>query len=435
MLMIKQDPSLLQSEISIPMTLNNQPHEPVRRVVFHFGQWQRDFLVRYRDDSEQQIGLPENLDLPFQIPLNLKYQVKLDGHHLILGPVVGFITNQKKENLAPKGLNISYRYMRLLDDNGLTFICAVDGINVKEQTIEGYYYSHNDEEPWKKGVFPFPAALYRRATVPNSLYSELVNIMGDEIFNSYPFNKWETWDWLSSNPELRRHLPYTERFSSVQVLDSMLSRFGTVYAKQENGKASENLFKISKEMQAYHVFDSEGKEQILPEEKAEEFFSSFIKKKYILQQEIEVSRYEGRHIDFRMIMQKDGNQQWGCTAIITKFGERNGITTIVSDSGFALSGENALRKVFKLNRKQTFRKLEEMTSICIEMCKALERTGGHYADLGVDLMIDKNLKVWILEINNKLPDHSMPFDFLKDANLLQKVLSTPLEYARARAGF
>jgi hypothetical protein len=58
---------------------------------------------------------------------------------------------------------------------------------------------------------------------------------------------------------------------------------------------------------------------------------------------------------------------------------------------------------------------------------------GLYGDVAIDLTVDRNRKVWILEINKKYSRKSLRR--LGATHLLREILTGPLEYAKALAGF
>ena len=60
--------------------------------------------------------------------------------------------------------------------------------------------------------------------------------------------------------------------------------------------------------------------------------------------------------DLRVILQKDKSMEWSCTGIIARFGKGGSIATKISSGGFAVTGYEALKKVFRMSEKEAFLK-------------------------------------------------------------------------------
>lgn len=87
-----------------------------------------------------------------------------------------------------------------------------------------------------------------------------------------------------------------------------------------------------------------------------------------------------------------------------------------------------------MNEREVFLKEQEMMDLCISACKTLDKCGGNYADLAIDMIIDESLKVWLMDIH-QLYDHKLPLYSIQDRQMYLKVVTTPFEYAKSLAGF
>ncbi|QIQ33364.1 hypothetical protein DER53_11780 [Parageobacillus toebii NBRC 107807] len=134
------------------------------------------------------------------------------------------------------------------------------------------------------------------------------------------------------------------------------------------------------------------------------------------------------------LCKKNSSKHWNCSGIIARLGNRTEITANFDRSGIFLTGKEALRKVFQMNEREVFLKEQEMIDLCVSACKTFDQCGGNYADLGIDLIIDENLKVWLIEIH-PLYDHQLPLYSIKDRQMYLKVVTAPFEYAKSLAGF
>jgi hypothetical protein len=413
-------------------------HAP-KKILLNIGLWRKEVNIEVSEDlSADIIGVSPQLFSNFTIPENLTFEVRIKDRNLIIGPLIAFMPVSRTESLTPERLHKYKDYLIHYEDiKGLVFICGTDGMDLNTKTIKGFYYDPNEEDGlWKEGVFPYPGAFYRKTGYSKRIHEELVSVLGDSVFNTYFFNKWELWEWLSPYPQARQYLPHTTKLVSIDSLDNMLERYKEVYLKKIDSHKAKGILKVSRSEKGYHfIYRLKGEEVISDRKQAAVFLKEINSEHdYLIQQALPIKKHENRPFDFRVILQKNGQKKWGCSGIIARFGKKESIATNFLLDGYALSGYEALQKVFKLNKRDAFLIEQEIIKACRDCSELLNRVGGHYGDLGIDVIVDENLKIWILEIN-KLHDHKFPLYALEDKQMYYKVVSTPLFYAKALTGF
>jgi hypothetical protein len=438
---MKWMPEKKDNMIFLPESIIEEREVIPRRMILQVGIWKQEVEVEIHSGiPENTIGLSSTIKLPFQLPEHLPYEIEMKGRKLHLGPVIAFMTFKEERDITPESLNAYKDYLSSYSDiRGLIYICAANKTYSSAQTIEGYYYdpaAKEDETPWKYGFFPYPDVIYRKIDVKKPVYDRIISKIGENMFNSYLFNKWELWQWLSPYPYLREHLPYTQQLKNVQSLDHMLSLYGAVYLKPIETRNEKRLFKVDQTCGGYCFVDESAGERCFPsQEEAAEFLNGLITHEdYLIQQAVSAKRYGDHRLDFRVILQKNSSKHWNCSGIIARLGDITGITANFDRSGIFLTGKEALRKVFQMNEREVFLKEQEMMDLCISACKTLDKCGGNYADLAIDMIIDESLKVWLMDIH-QLHDHKLPLYSIQDRQMYLKVVTTPFEYAKSLAGF
>ncbi len=413
-----------------------------QRVVFHYGYWKKEVTVSLKDElAENEIGFSNKMFGELTVPDICSYELKWDGRNLTLGPVIAFMTVAKTERLIENLDRFESYFVNYDQFQGLIYICAIDGVDKKEKTIDGLFYDYTEEkreDRWKEGTFPYPGAMYRKTGFSSELYDEFISTIGDKMFNTYFFDKWQLWRWLSSSHRCRSYLPETKKLEQLSDIDELLEKYGEVYLKKINSHKAKGIIKVEKSKDEYHfIYRLRGTKVFKESEidKINEFLKEINKKKdYLVQQAIPIKTYENRNFDFRVIMQKDRSGKWICNANIARFGKKESIATNFLLDGFATTGNDALKIVFNYSERDAFNKEQEMLHACEDICEKLDRCAGHYGDLGVDVIVDENEKVWILEVN-KLHDHKYPQYALEDEQMYFNVVTTPFEYAARLAGF
>ncbi|MCA0755426.1 YheC/YheD family protein [Paenibacillus sp. N4] len=429
---IKWIPGLKSNQILLPRQVDSPSS-----TVLHFGAWKKKMQVGFSENQPQDsIGLSVALKNEVTMPDTLPYEMYTAEKGLHLGPVIALLVSVK--GLTPELLN-EYRcyFTNYQSIKGLIYLCSVNGINPRNKTVEGYYYNpkaEGDNAPWTKGTFPYPGVVYRRIRInKSSLYDDLNVHTNRKIFNPYYLNKWELWETTRSSPLIRGHMPLTKLLDNMQTLNKMLALYGSVYLKPVNGSMGQGIMKLEKTLGGY-LFMSRDTGMSFADNavKAWAALRRMQKgKNYLIQQSVAL-KYQNKNVDFRVIMQKDGSQQWTCSGVIARFGEDGKFYT--NDVSSISLGREALRTVLQLNDEETARKEEEIIKICTSACQLIDHKYGTFGDVGIDVTVDSDLKVWILEINSR-HHHTMPSYLKEDPQMYNRVLARPFEFAKAWAGF
>ncbi|ALC92530.1 hypothetical protein AM500_24280 [Bacillus sp. FJAT-18017] len=399
----------------------------------HIGKWSKKVKIKEVEGLEDQsIGVSRQIDFPFELP-DLSYEISVDDNGIHIGPVIAMILTNKK--LTPKRLESLKPYFKQYESvNGLAYLARWSDFNWKTQTVKGYCYSPDSQgEPnWVSGTFPLPDVIYKRKNPPNEFEEQLSEKYKGKVFNSYMFNKWEFHDALMESDETRPYILPTCQYTDPHHLLEMLNTHDEIYLKPVKGSLGNGIFQVVNLRSHYEVIFGNGQKQIAKKEGIEHFCEQMLtRKKYLIQKAV-TSKNQSKKVDFRVIMQKDETKEWKCTTIIARYGKPKHIITNDADS--LIIGIEALEKVFQLKHNVAIEKQKEVISICKKVCLQLEAVFGVYGDLGFDVIIDEELKPWVLEAN-KFHAHTMILDVDEgNMEMYETIVSTPLLYAKSLAG-
>jgi hypothetical protein len=401
-----------------------------KKVTLYFGALRKEMRIQWdRKLPANTIGLSPGLFSTFQIPTGLPYEVVIKGTEINIGPVIAIMLPKM---ISPKWLSYHLRYYSRI--KGLIYVFTVKDIDTKTHTIRGYYYDpgpRNRHARWTIKRLPYPSAIYRRVFC-RDIPQDLLKRVSGKVFNSRTFNKWELWEWLSQDPSLREHLPYTAKLTKIKDLDIILDTFGSVYLKRIESQQATGMFMVWKSEQGYHFVDRDRNETFISTPEAFEFIENLRCQDYIIQQAVPM-RSEGRLVDFRVIMQKDRSQQWTCSGILARFGAKDSISTNFREAGQLKLGKAALEQVFQLTEQEAVDIEQKMKEICLQACSKIDQFG-LFGDVGFDVVVDPNRKIWILEIN-KCHDLQMPIYVPGNYPMFRQVMTKPIEFAKSLAGF
>lgn len=396
-------------------------------ILISFGNRKQSVTVKI-DSYVQKDALliSEQIIESLLIDPKSRYEINYKNNELIIGPVIGLLLGRTDKRLI--GNLDRYLIYTLLFEriNGVLFIFSEEHIDFINEQITGYVYDPNDPNCWRKTVLPFPGAIFRRVELSQKTIKGLKEKMGKGFFNSVYFDKWDFWKWLSPYKDLREHLPETSNKINIQQLDTFIEIYKSAYLKPINGSRGNGIHLVEKHEDQYIVSKNYQSDiTVMTKDEMTIFLSKH--SYYLLQQPIQLQPYENRKVDYRVILQKNETGFWQCTGIIARFGKTNAISSNFKANGFAKHGIEALMIQFGYDERKAFQKYQEIVHICTKMAEKVDEIEA-YADLGIDVGIDEDEKIWVIEMN-KRPDHDFPL-IIKDRKMYYLVKSNPILYAK-----
>lgn len=423
----------ISGEISASHILPNQTSTPVSAGHRSLN----TEVIPHPALKEDEFMISEDVLESLAIPADIKYQVRFVKNGIRFGPVIGLLMTGNKNSLTKRKLKGLSDYSLIYPEvNGLLLALSAEGIDFEKGLAEGYYYNSDADGKnthWREGIFPLPDSIFQRANVPEDVMIKLKQYTGNRVFNSNYFSKWEFWKMMSKFDTIREHLPHTRLLSSVESIDYMLSNYDAVYLKPINGTLSRGLYKVKKDKNSYIFQGKKGTDVKRTSfgKETEEFIKNITGGyRYLIQQAIHPLMIDGRHIDFRVIMQKDDTLKWVCPVIVAFLGDPG---DICSNWGYQTTFKELFSRHYNFSQEKVFKKRQEVIEVCRNVCEMLSLTGENYGDLGFDVVIDESLKVWVLE-SNKRHYHSVPL-WINDVQSFYEVKANIVKYAAALSGF
>ncbi len=411
-----------------------------RKVTYlRFGQRCFEVEVCVSDDiNKDEILLSTNVIEALRLPLEPLYDCKITSYEVNLGPYIGLLAYRKLDNLHENVSILSNYLYDYSEIGGAVVAFTADSVDQDSQRIEGYVYDPH-EKKWEHGLFGYPSVIFKRAGMSRRLRNHFHSIIGHRIFNSYIFDKWEMYEWLSEFSSTSGYLPETILYEEPQDVTSFLDMYSEAFIKPIAGSQGVGIMRAEKK-DSHYIFhfreDSQKRKEVCSSEKeAKAFIKNTCKqKRFIVQSAIRMLKSQDRVIDFRMLLVKDERGYWQDSNLITRYGTKGNYVSNISDGGNAELAVDTFRHLLAMPEEKLYQLRKKISEVGITAAKNLEKQGIHLGNLGIDIAIDEDMNIWIIEINNKDPNHTISND-AKDRQTFYAVKRSNMLYAKYLAGF
>lgn len=375
------------------------------------------------------LRLSYSLSRRLHLPVSLVYRIKIEDACLCVGPVIGLLLGIHTHYYNPKHMQKYSDRMGIYRRIG-GLIYAFSPRSIRWETHEAFGLSYNTASAeWEYGCFPLPDVIYRRDfhSDPADI-QKLMRFTGGRLFNSYRFSKMELYTYLSLFEETRGFLPPTEPSVNFEQVAKFIGRHHKVILKPVDLSRGRGMCIVEKFDTFYQVTDYRYRQQItsiLSNSGAlEQFFrlNQDFFHNYLIQKYLSLAKIGSSIFDIRVVMQKHEGGAWGCTGIECRASSNSHITNI-SRGGYALTLKEALEKAFG---DECGDLPGRIVKLCRVVCGKLDEIGHHFAELGIDVAVDENKRLWLIEAN-VFPS----FKGFKrtDRNTYLAIRYTPLLYA------
>jgi glutathione synthase/RimK-type ligase-like ATP-grasp enzyme len=351
--------------------------------------------------------------------LHLRSQPSIYAHYddramrLQFGPLFGVLINATPD---AKQENVLGPLTKFLDEcvlAGITRGTAVavfqpEQIELDKRIISAWI---KEKGKWIITKIPYPDIIYNRITSRRIEEQKNVQKKLDKLtsyhripmFNERFLDKWQVHEILKQDDSISSMLPYTIRFS-IKKVKASIARFPCLYLKPTNGSLGGGIIRLSKVHQTYLY------QYATPNGTSSRITTSFLelskiltrrikRQPYLIQQGLSLVTYDKRPVDFRVLTQKNKEGKWSVTSAVARIANDRQIVSNLARGGTLRKVHEFLAELTELSKKPTS---SDIRNTAIQIANAFEKNArGHFAELGIDLALDTNGRIWLLEINSK----------------------------------
>ena len=274
---------------------------------------------------------------------------------------------------------------------------AIDFLNKK---ITGYKYLDGE---WKKVVSDFPNVVCNIVGFSRKKQNDNVDRLVDEVpFTSFSIgDKSVVYRNIMQQGDFSNYLVPSENIVSFEHFFIVFDRYGEVVIKPSAGCQGINVYFITKENEFYEIASGTEKTKCNFSELSAFILGKISKQKYIVQPYINCRTKSGNSYDFRLHVLKNLNGKWVIGKIYPRIAEHGSIVSNISRGGFTGDLVFFLKNEFGKEYFNIQRTIEEFSlQLAATMDKIQkEKYNEQLDELGIDIGLDKNKKIWIYEIN------------------------------------
>lgn len=382
------------------------------------------------------------LHIPSESVLQIK---KIDDDSFEFGPLIGvFISSRKIAALCEEKEDETYELMADTCKGmyGLCCFFSLGDIDWENKLVKAMLWENGG---YSSHILPLPRVIYDRCfgNCGRNRGTEFRCRLGGDyhIVNSIPkLGKWETIRALSTNPELVEVIPETVLYHCCYDVEKALEKHKSVYLKPDLLYKGKGIYKISKGIDnPYKVetrTETDNIEIQLPDIKElDEILSLYSTHGggYLIQKEINKASYRGNPFDFRLLYQKNWQGLWKPSGIAVRMGAPGSIITSPRSGGAVEELPKVLKEVFNEDVNTKNGLYEKIIDIGRKAAETIDREFGDCVELGLDMTIDVDKKIWIIEINGK--PLKVSIKWLNNSEMLARCYRRPIEYAVYLTGF
>lgn len=281
-----------------------------------------------------------------------------------------------------------------------------------ENKITGFTY---DQQGWHKAYFPLPDVIYDRYFSQSAKQAQLKAMVLSKLREANDFTyltrglagKWVVYQALLQHRDLHEFLPETVIFKGKAQLASWLSAHdGEAFLKPQygtHGKRTLYIKAIGHKDQVF-VTGRSNRNSIFARyfstNVGYDWIEQFIQdKNYLLQPYLILTNLQEEPYDIRVLTQKEQTGTWSLTGCAARIGKKNSLTSNLHGGGKAYKAFPYLNSQFgKAKAKEIMNTITHLSTI---IPNHLEASFGRLAELGIDYGVDKQGRVWIIEVNSK----------------------------------
>ncbi|SDW97658.1 YheC/D like ATP-grasp [Marininema mesophilum] len=405
-----------RANIIMSHSLANRLNLPSHPIWVTFGSSSDTALIHFSETNSPLIRISSRLASQLKLHGDIK---TLNAHYdppsrrLQLGPFFGVLLNRdvqgSEDQLFGDLSGFLEECARVATNRGI-FLCIFppEGIRPDQGLTQGWLW---DNKRWQTCEGPLPDIIYNRITSRRvekepSVQQKLEKLRKEhqiKIFNESFLDKRQVHEILSKDESMKRFLPDTIPWNTSH-LRAMVQRYRTVFLKPIHGSLGQGIIRVSLENNKWvcqYAKKTGTVTHIFPRfyEAIQKLRQKTSRSRYIIQKGLDLITIDGRSVDFRILAQRNSFGNWAITSSVARLANDSHIVSNLAKGGTLRKTAEVLSEAKVIGVKPT---IFELRDTALAIANSFEKLAqGHYAELGIDLVLDQRGQLWLIELNSK----------------------------------
>lgn len=297
----------------------------------------------------------------------------------------------------PQTVFKSYAYAAAAKMEGVNFFYFTPGrIDLENRRITGLFYENG---AWIERETNYPDVVFNAGGTLTTKQDLIVDQLEKEVpFTSHSIgDKMGVYNRIKKGKVFAQYLIPSENIKDVDLAFSYIDKFNAIVIKPISGAKGEGILYIENRQDDFLLISLD-KEHFLSKEQVEDWLNDILNEdqSYLVQPFIKSKTKQGQSFDIRLYVQKDGNGKWMLSTLYPRIASK-GIVANVSRGGYSSTITSFLEDQFDEKYFDIKRYLEVFA---VQFATHFDSLYDVPLDeLGIDVGIDQNHKIWMYEVN------------------------------------
>lgn len=269
-------------------------------------------------------------------------------------------------------------------------------IDFENKRIKGFKYLDGE---WMQVEATFPNVVINISSPKTVQQSEIGKKLKELVpFTSFPVgNKMKVYKMVKNGKKFADYLIPSLKLKTGNDFLLLMNHYSRVVIKPYSGNKGKKILFLEKLVDNQFLVIDGDMMQTIPEENILSRIKDLIKERnYLIQPYIECKTKAGLTYDFRLHVQKNGLGKWEITLIYPRISGGSKLVSNISSGGYRGELDIFLQEEFK-DPLIIKHKLEQFAlDFSYHLDKIYQCS---FDELGIDVGIDNNQKLWVFEVN------------------------------------
>lgn len=311
--------------------------------------------------------------------------------------ILGVILKGSSSGLRKPRLHPNMQMLAEIGEEKVVFF-YLEEVDFVKKTVPGFIYTN--ESGWQLQQCSLPRTAISSVLKRDEDYYKHLRQLRKiiKVINPVIYHKWGIWKLFLKCPPLLPYLIETTELTDLSLVPAWLQKYDNIFLKPVRGSRGNGIYRIRSESNGSFIIDGDINETTMKHEELFSFLKEQLKQDgYIIQKGISLFEINGRKLDIRVYLQRDGNRKWQAISTVPKFGANGNVFTHI-----ARGAEMMTMDWLDQYGKSSGIKIPPtalIEDVAIHSAEAVTSKFPDLAFLGIDIALDLEGRLWVLDLN------------------------------------